>query len=205
MLSSTVPGNILASRGMQGTIMAASKEKLETYYSAMDEGKLLHLAKYEFGDLEFMDKETLKSELAKRGLLGGKTLFLMNRQEDEPDDIEVKAIAIHVQNQICPHCKKKKMSNAWVLPRRIGLVLYLLKQEELVFGCKDCVVRKLRRKTLVSALTLLPSIYFPLIPFFIASDRGLARDIREASEDIPSRDLLENIRRNIKTYRDLLF
>jgi len=185
--------------------MTGSKERLETYYSEMEEGKLLHLAKYEFGDLDFDAKETLKSELAKRGLLGGKTLFLINRQEDEPDDIEVKSIAVHIQSQICPQCKKRKMSNAWVLPRRVGLVAFMLRQEELVFGCKDCVERKLRNRMLVSVLTLIPSIFFPLIPFFVVSDLALRRDIREASEDIPSPDLLENIRRNIKTYRDLLF
>ena len=33
--------------------MTGSKERLETYYSEMEEGKLLHLAKYEFGDLDF--------------------------------------------------------------------------------------------------------------------------------------------------------
>lgn len=185
--------------------MSVSKEALEAYYSGMDEGKLLHLAKYEFGDLDFAAKETLKSELSRRGLLGGKTLFLINRQEDEPDDIEVKSIAVHIQNQICPHCNKRKMSNAWVLPRRVGFVFFMLRQEELVFGCRECVEKKLRNRMIVSILTLIPSIFLPLIPFFVASDLALRRDIREASEDIPSPDLLENIRRNIKTYRDLLF
>jgi hypothetical protein len=185
--------------------MSVSIKDLESYYSDMDEGRLLRLAKYEFNDLEFPAKEALKSELAKRGLLGGKTLFLINRQEDEPDDIEVKAIAVHVQNQICPHCNKRKMSNAWVLPRRIGLLVFLFKQEELVFGCKDCLLRKLKSRSILSTISLVPSFWLPLIPLFLRSDSRLRRQIKEASDDIPSASLLENIRRNIKTYRDLLF
>jgi hypothetical protein len=185
--------------------MSVSKDELESYYSSMDEGRLLRLAKYEFNDLEFAAKEVLKSELARRGLLGGKTLFLINRQEDEPDDIEVKAIAVHVQNQICPHCNKHKLSNAWVLTRRLGLVLFIFKQDELVFGCKECLLRKSRNRMLVSTATLLLSVWFPLIPVFLLFDFRLRKEIREASDDIPSTALLENIRRNIKTYRDLLF
>jgi hypothetical protein len=184
--------------------MAASKRELETYYASMDEAGLLRLAKYEFTELEFAAKEVLKSELAKRGLLEGKTLFLINRQEDGSDDIEVKAIAVHIQGQICPHCNKRKVSNAWVLTRRIGLVLFLLRQNELVFGCKDCLLRKQKGKMLATIATVIPSIYLPLLPFFLLADTRKRKEIREASDDIPSRDLLENVRRNIKSYRDLL-
>lgn len=178
---------------------------LEEVYASMDEERLLRLAKFEYNDLEFQAKEALKSELARRGLLEGKTLFLINRQEDSPDDIEVKAIAVHIQNQVCPHCSRNRLANAYVLTRRIGALIVIFRQEELVFGCKECLAKKLRKKSLATVLSLIPSVFFPLIPFYLASDRRLLKKIQGASEDIPSPDLIENIRRNIKTYRDLLF
>lgn len=178
---------------------------LEEVYAGMEETKLLRLAKFEYNDLEFQAKEALKTELARRGLLEGKTLFLINRQEDGPDDLEVKAIAVHFQNQVCPHCGKNRLANAYVLTRRIACLLVIFRQDELVFGCKECLAKKLRRKSLVTGLSLLFSVYFPLIPFYLSADYRLGEEIQAASEDIPSPDLLENIRRNIKTYRDILF
>lgn len=171
----------------------------------MDEAKLLRLAKFEYNDLEFQAKEALKSELARRGLLEGKTLFLINRQEDGPDELEVKAIAVHFQNQVCPHCGKKRLANAYVLTRHLAALVIIFRQDELVFGCKDCLTKALAKKSLATALSLLVSIYLPLIPLYLAADFRQRKEIQASSEDIPSKDLLENIRRNIKTYRDLLF
>lgn len=190
--------------GLRGLSLVETGD-LEEAYASMDEARLLRLAKFEYNDLEFQAKEALKSELARRGLLEGKTLFLINRQEDGPDDLEVKAIAVHIQNQICPHCSRNRLANAFVLTRRIAVLFVIFRQDELVFGCKACLAKKLRRKSLTTVLSLVPSIFFPLIPLFVASDRRLGKEIEASSEDIPSKDLLENIRRNIKTYRDLLF
>ena len=178
---------------------------IQRHYSEMDNDKLLRILKYEYDNLEYEIKELAKSEAEKRGILSIETKFLINRQEDVEDEREIKSIAIAIQSGNCPLCHKSLRLNG-ILNKRYGLILMCpFRIYKFRIACKECQLKEAKKDIIYSILL---SVFNPLfilsVPVVFLLSYWNYRKIIKIDFEIPTNSLIQHVKYNVKSYRDII-